>query len=76
MLSGNNRGHMRKYRQNFIDIHACAVTVQTWTVRGDRAVRWSHELDGNDVSASTVGLMLGSDVAGKITGQFEKNDRG
>jgi hypothetical protein len=37
---------------------------------------WSDEWDRNGVSASTMGLMLGSDVADKITGQFEKNDRG
>ena len=53
-----------KYRHNFVYIHACIVTVRTSAVSETSCFDESHELDENGVSANTMGLMLGSVVAG------------
>jgi hypothetical protein len=74
-IFGSYDEHTQKYRQNFIYIHAWIVVVQTCIVSETTYCDWSHELDGNGVPESTMGQMLGSDVAGRIAGKFEEYDR-
>jgi hypothetical protein len=56
---------MRQYRQNFVYMHECIAAVQICVVSETAQCDWSDELDGNGVSANTMGLMFGSDVAGQ-----------
>ena len=75
-ISEVNDEYTQKYRQNFFYIHAWIIVMQICAVSETAYCDWSHELDRNGVSESTMGQMLGSEVEGRIAGKFEEYDRG